>query len=331
MLDLYCPLGSRGWTLQESVLSPRHLYYGTRQIYWKCVNGFQAADGTPEGAKTPSYIYRDISSALYADILKYPSAKLPERESILNDYYDLVKSYCQRKLTYDLDKLPAFSGVAHRLQPVIGGQYVAGIWTSDFRNGLLWYSEMKYCYHAKKYRAPSWSWAATDQPVLFSADPLPPSPTELQLIDYKVTLRDASNPFGEILAAELLVKGLTFPIVRSLQVLKGNNIKGQIGNGYWDDPLGEEELQLKAHSLTDLFYANTGGEKYILSILAKTGTAKEFDVEMDKFCEEQYLVLLIHTDDARGGEFSDSNGECLVLRPVPGKTDVYERVGYLAL
>jgi hypothetical protein len=38
-LDMNGPLSSRGWTLQEFVLSPRHLLYGAHQIYWKCALG----------------------------------------------------------------------------------------------------------------------------------------------------------------------------------------------------------------------------------------------------------------------------------------------------
>lgn len=39
MLHNQGPLQSRGWTLQEFVLSPRHLFYGAHQIYWKCAAG----------------------------------------------------------------------------------------------------------------------------------------------------------------------------------------------------------------------------------------------------------------------------------------------------
>ncbi|KAF7867040.1 uncharacterized protein EAF02_009826 [Botrytis sinoallii] len=41
------PLSSRGWTFQESVLSPRHIYYGKKQIYWGCTQGFHDLKGMP--------------------------------------------------------------------------------------------------------------------------------------------------------------------------------------------------------------------------------------------------------------------------------------------
>ncbi|KAK2024895.1 hypothetical protein LX32DRAFT_79551 [Colletotrichum zoysiae] len=36
-------------------------------------------------------------------------------------------------MTYGSDKLPEFPGIAQRLHPVIRGDYLAGIWTTDIR------------------------------------------------------------------------------------------------------------------------------------------------------------------------------------------------------
>jgi Heterokaryon incompatibility protein (HET) len=40
------PLNSRAWTLQERILSPRILHYGTDQMYWECRECLLAEDGT---------------------------------------------------------------------------------------------------------------------------------------------------------------------------------------------------------------------------------------------------------------------------------------------
>ncbi|TGO58124.1 hypothetical protein BCON_0058g00060 [Botryotinia convoluta] len=47
------PLSSRGWTFQESILSPRHIYYGKKQIYWGCTQGFHDLKGMPPGYRFP--------------------------------------------------------------------------------------------------------------------------------------------------------------------------------------------------------------------------------------------------------------------------------------
>ncbi|TEY40021.1 hypothetical protein BOTCAL_0441g00060 [Botryotinia calthae] len=47
------PLSSRGWTFQEAILSPRHIYYGQKQIYWGCTQGFHDLKGMPPGYRFP--------------------------------------------------------------------------------------------------------------------------------------------------------------------------------------------------------------------------------------------------------------------------------------
>ncbi|TGO64774.1 hypothetical protein BOTNAR_0084g00050 [Botryotinia narcissicola] len=56
--DLYrlaesSPLSSRGWTFQESILSPRHIYFGKKQIYWGCTQGFHDLKRMPPGYRFP--------------------------------------------------------------------------------------------------------------------------------------------------------------------------------------------------------------------------------------------------------------------------------------
>ncbi|TGO32865.1 hypothetical protein BHYA_0283g00130 [Botrytis hyacinthi] len=47
------PLSSRGWTFQEAILSPRHIYFGRKQIYWGCTQGFHDLKGMPPGYRFP--------------------------------------------------------------------------------------------------------------------------------------------------------------------------------------------------------------------------------------------------------------------------------------
>ncbi|OTB06054.1 hypothetical protein M426DRAFT_9880 [Hypoxylon sp. CI-4A] len=128
------PLSSRGWTLQESVLSPRQLFYGASKIYWKCLEGYKGADDIPPGARYPDELYEELSPILFSDSLTRECSRPYNVPGILHDY-------SHRKLTFDRGKLPAFSGIAQLLHPAIGGDYVAGIWSRDIRRGLMWYAE----------------------------------------------------------------------------------------------------------------------------------------------------------------------------------------------
>ena len=86
--------------------------------------------------------------------------------SLLSKYHRVVQDFSRRAISFDTDKLPVFSGVAQRLHPLIGGDYLAGIWSNDFHDGLLWSSDHgKSANHVKTYRTPSWCWAATNDRV----------------------------------------------------------------------------------------------------------------------------------------------------------------------
>jgi hypothetical protein len=67
------PLYSRGWCLQESILAPRQLIYGARQLYWRCQAEYQSADGTPEGLRYPDVNYKHFTSLIVSEILTAPS------------------------------------------------------------------------------------------------------------------------------------------------------------------------------------------------------------------------------------------------------------------
>ncbi|KAI8633541.1 HET-domain-containing protein [Xylariaceae sp. FL1651] len=143
------PLNSRGWTLQESILSPRQLFYGTRQIYWRCKYGFQCAEGLPsKSARNPNNQFNDLRQMIQGNpdnntqhshmvppgtSREWQNRRLPpgygmetknNQHNISNgvneellftisgNYYELVEEYSRRYLTVPSDKLPAFSGLA---------------------------------------------------------------------------------------------------------------------------------------------------------------------------------------------------------------------------
>jgi hypothetical protein len=213
------PLMKRGWTLQEDVLSRRILYYGERQIYWKCPQGFQSADGVPSGNLMPEErSYSEIMNFLHLSSTNELGARTPKMNLILDNYYWLVRDYSSRKLSYDSDKLPAFSGIAALIHPVLGGEYLAGIWSGDFRHGLLWYKEMRECRHTLSNQAPSWSWAVTNDEVVFWPEGKETSPDDTQLLDYKIE-RKGHNFYGQVSSGRLIVRGFTKKLFRSNQFI----------------------------------------------------------------------------------------------------------------
>jgi hypothetical protein len=327
-LEQSAPLSTRGWTLQESILSPRHLYFGKEMIYWKCPQGFDTADGLPPGNTTPPISYPILTTVIYSDILNNPCAELPDKSSILEDYYQLINNFTQRSLTFGTDKLPALSGIAQRLHAVIGGDYLAGIWSNDIKYGLLWKSELNFCGHVQPYRAPSWSWAVTDGPVVYHRNEFRTnSPSAAEVIGYSVESKSMENPYGEVAGALLTIKARTKPLIRSHQLVSCLRQPQSIGSISFDECASDMERAPMV--IPSLFRTTTEKEDCILSILTEPGDEDDWSIDNALFFNDEYILALITTDDSMGGEYTQTGGECIVLRPVPGTAPTqYQRIGY---
>jgi hypothetical protein len=143
----------------------------------------------------------------------------------MKDYYDLVGTYNLRALTYGSDKLPAFSGLARLLHPMMpaDASYLAGLWSTDMHHGLLWCAEFaQSSTHGgtNPYRAPSWSWAVTDSLIHFpsSRSGYRPNPLNMEIMESHVVLQNPQDSFGEIVSAALRVRAHVIRLVRSSQV-----------------------------------------------------------------------------------------------------------------
>lgn len=209
------PLARRGWTLQENVLSPRHLYYGANMIHWTCPSARLSANGM-RGMHKLDKQYPAASAVIFGDILRQQNqAPAHDVEEVLMDYYVFVDNYSSRNLTKGSDKFPAFSGIVQRLQPVLG-DYLAGLWRRDIVRGLWWVKEAGGG-PVSKYRAPSWSWASVDGPVLCATCPKEDGPLDIQVLDHTIHLVDPNNPFGQVRWTSLTLRGLTKRLVRPLK------------------------------------------------------------------------------------------------------------------
>ncbi|KAI1378917.1 heterokaryon incompatibility protein-domain-containing protein [Hypoxylon crocopeplum] len=105
------PLITRGWTLQESVLSTRMISYSTCELQWQCKST------------------RTCECQMPPDKWQVPviQAGLSQLE-ILSTWDQIVSTYTQRHLTYPGDKLPAMSGICQLMQRQTGWRYLAGLW-----------------------------------------------------------------------------------------------------------------------------------------------------------------------------------------------------------
>lgn len=322
-LDVESPLSIRGWCMQELILSPRRLFCGKKQFYWQCLHGYQGADGLPRspGVRTTTTEYRETMKQIH-------STQKPSREEILSEYYTLVSKYSQRKLTQGSDKLLALTGLTSQLHKAVGGEYIAGLWTCDITSGLIWRSMGPSATHSKQYRAPSWSWAVTDEKIVFGFGGFRnPSKWAAQFVDHNVELVDPSNPYGQVTSAQLTIRALTKRFVRSAQrVAVDDNIPHHnVGTVRFDDYVRGESRDT---GTCPVLVVKSTDDDFLVSTLRSSEPAGRPAEELDtsQFTAQEHLAVVI---DSTPSIFS-----CLTLRRVVSDkygAGVWERVGYLEL
>ncbi|KAK0667337.1 heterokaryon incompatibility protein-domain-containing protein [Cercophora samala] len=168
------PITTRGWTLQESLLSRRILIYGLNQLYWSCINSFAGC-----GGQITALTNRTIPGFESLVPGVYPVGSLVDQPVYLQ-WNSIVKTYTQRFLSQPGDKLWAISALASHIVQVSAHRgekpvYAAGLLVDEANPGtwlqqLLWYPDSiagrdNRRPPGERYRAPSWSWASLDGAV----------------------------------------------------------------------------------------------------------------------------------------------------------------------
>jgi hypothetical protein len=161
--------------------------------------------------------------------------------AMFSEYYRLVEDFTARKITFDSDKLPAFSGMAQSFHTFIGGHYLAGIWSSELAQGLLWepsWRTLASPHVRQPYRAPSWSWLVTNEPVSFGMSRTSSSElfeTEyVELVSHEMSPKNTQNPYGEVNYCSLTLKGLTMKLVYT-KIPETSSAKDSVAHAYFDE------------------------------------------------------------------------------------------------
>lgn len=167
------PVDTRGWCFQEKLLSRRALVFGKEQLIFQCRTGSDSEDGyrTSRGG-LPSF----LQPALFSSV----GDQSRQRELTLKRWYEFLQQFTMRELSNPHDIFAAIASIAELAQRVLGSRYLAGVWEDDIVRGLLWkprnhvqltFGPIKRPSTARLaplpvIRAPSWSWAAVEGPVL---------------------------------------------------------------------------------------------------------------------------------------------------------------------
>ncbi|KAJ5928311.1 hypothetical protein N7466_007267 [Penicillium verhagenii] len=222
------PIAKRAWPLQEQILSNRTLVFTTKTMTWKCHDG---AQNFGNSLYFPHYLGNGFNDNDEKESLNLHSLLLNEHEAgnsqdkALSCWLRIVTEYSLRATSLERDRLNALAGVASHLSffAALGPGYFAGLWQHELARQLTWYTsdwhkslgedESLNIRRPIKYRAPSWSWASLDGGVVhfdcYYDDEDEESPDvicEIMDCSTKATFPKL-NPLGEILSAELTLKG----------------------------------------------------------------------------------------------------------------------------
>jgi hypothetical protein len=155
-------LSTRAWYVQERLLSPRIIYFGSQQILWEC-SKIRAMETCPEGGLFGS-TYSKTHNPVLQDVHD------PER----NAWNVVVEVYSRARLTKPEDKAVAVAGLAQLVQNRTGDQYIAGLWKKNFLRQLLWHVQLGSGHNQqslarpKVYRAPNFLWISIDSAVIMT-------------------------------------------------------------------------------------------------------------------------------------------------------------------
>jgi hypothetical protein len=162
-------LDTRGWILQEQLLSPRILYYSHEQLYWDCISQ-SASEVSPEGVSLlvdahsgETWAFRLLRRTIAGKGDPELLAKL-----IADVWIHVVQNYSARTLTRQSDKLIALQGVVAALESVLQLSSVAGMWQQGLWKQLMWWTATPAIdadHVDSPFSAPTWSWLSVDGAV----------------------------------------------------------------------------------------------------------------------------------------------------------------------
>lgn len=160
--DASFPLLSRGWVYQERLLARRVLHFGPQEMFWECQEELAcecSAISEPVTAYGETYVAPKIQHGLFISDHGSHADEVSER------WHQVIMEYSNLRLSHPSDIFPALAGLAKQFHQHLEDQYLAGLWRSTLVQDLAWRVHKPTGSSRPLWRAPSWSWAAIDEPI----------------------------------------------------------------------------------------------------------------------------------------------------------------------
>lgn len=117
-------LNSRGWVLQEVVLSSRLLHCTRQELYWKCRCRCESEMGMTYVPFSPRH--------------KLPRLRSDHLDEAIGTWYKWVQNYTPRRFSKKSDRVPALAGITRYYQSVTGDEPILGLWRRTLLRDLEW-------------------------------------------------------------------------------------------------------------------------------------------------------------------------------------------------
>ncbi|PWY83593.1 hypothetical protein BO70DRAFT_379357 [Aspergillus heteromorphus CBS 117.55] len=335
---------TRGWTLQERLLSPRKLYIGVTDMLglglFSCPQRSEYGRDIEDIKRPRRHKSLDNLAVGSAVAGTDVSGQEYSNENLYQAWYRIVEDYTCRDLTVSTDKLPALSGIARTQALALNDQYVVGLWARDLAMGLLWapryamnpgsdryfgQRERKPLVRPDKYRAPSWSWCAHDGQIEFVGNYLHRPRSEIEVLGHELIPEYDDNPYGQ-LAVDQGAGGYVKLRAKVIVALLEARHEPRPDTRFQRLP---EKLQPQPQE--------TGFQLRRVQVAKATGEAQSATIFLDHSgsypdAEEVYLMIVSRGDQpvySTPGQYeSGVRSAGLVLRKCPGQTRLqFERIG----
>ncbi|KAK4555318.1 hypothetical protein LTR86_007615 [Recurvomyces mirabilis] len=128
------PLRSRGWTLQETVLSRRTVEIKHSELVWNCHSEVFHETGLKLG---PEMILRTTEqlTPVLGDMVGINAQADIKWNHI---WWKHIEDYTRRRFTYSSDRIPALAGLAELYQRVTKDEPFLGLWKNTLHEDLSW-------------------------------------------------------------------------------------------------------------------------------------------------------------------------------------------------
>jgi len=240
------PLDTRGWTMQECMLSPRILHFTRNEMVWECNTRHVCECLNLSGGNSEHIMLKTRTEIARSD----------GGPPLHSKWEMLVELYTRRKLSFESDKLIAIAALARKVvvsryesirkskaDASLGADgavaaaarirhiYIAGLFRHALHRHLLWrtgevaigdsraaeYAILRdgsWGRRPLRYRAPTWSWASVNTPVVYNF--LPDKPLQSRIVvnheECFTTLAIETDPIGPVTYAQLSLQGQAVPV-----------------------------------------------------------------------------------------------------------------------